>query len=315
MMNSDTNRIKAACIGECMVELSPTGNESYRKGFAGDSLNTAVYLQRVLANQAASVSYVTALGNDALSQQMRSFFASENLDCSLIGTIEGKQPGLYSIELDDQGERSFQYWRNDSAARRLLDGGLTAEQEQQLTSEFDLIYVSGISLAILNEDSRTRLFNLLREARKKGVKIAFDSNYRPCLWESPETARAAMEQCLSLVDFALMTFDDEQMLHGDSSTQETMTRLQQLNIPEIIVKDGANGCRVYSNGDSRLVPAVLCKQVIDTTSAGDSFNAGYLAARMTGRQPEHAAEIAHSLASLVIQHKGAILPKEQCPTI
>ena len=306
---------KIASLGECMVELSPLDENTYSRGIAGDSLNTAIYIQRALKNQPAEISYVTALGPDPLSDKIRQFIANEAIDCSLIGTVEDKRPGLYSIELDADGERTFSYWRNDSAAKKLLDGGLTEEQQQKLINDFELIYFSGISLAILDSTSRKRLLELLGEARKTGTKIAFDSNYRPILWESADVAKQVMAEFLAHTDLVMMTFDDEQMLYGDDSPEVTMDRLKQFGVPEIVVKDGANGCLVHCPEFSGLVKSEKVEKVIDTTSAGDSFNAGYMAARASDINPENAALFAHKMASQVIQHKGAIIPLKHCPTI
>lgn len=306
---------KIACLGECMVELSPLENDTYARGFAGDSLNTAIYIQRSLRKQPAETSYITALGPDPLSQKIREFIAGENINSSLIGTIADKRPGLYSIDLDDTGERTFSYWRNDSAAKKLLDGGLSEEQQQRLARDFDLIYFSGISLAVLDTESRLKLFKLLTIARSEGAKIAFDSNYRPALWESPKTAKKVMAEFLTQTDIAMMTFDDEQMLHGDKTPQDTMTRLQAAGVPEIVVKDGANGCLIRSIDYQGLVKSEKVATVVDTTSAGDSFNAGYMAGRVCERTPERAAVFAHQLAANVIQHKGAIIPLEYCSAI
>ena len=306
---------KIACLGECMVELSPLENNTYARGFAGDSLNTAIYIQRSLREQPVETSYITALGPDPLSQKIREFIAAENIDCSLIGTVADKRPGLYSIELDDTGERTFSYWRNDSAAKKVLDGGMTEEQQQRLAADFDLIYFSGISLAILDTESRLKLFKLLTVARSQGAKIAFDSNYRPALWESPAVAKKVMAEFLTQTDIAMMTFDDEQMLHGDEVPEETMARLKAAGIPEIVVKDGGNGCLIYSTDYQGLVKSEKVATVVDTTSAGDSFNAGYMSGRISGKTPEKAALFAHQLAANVIQHKGAIIPLEYCSAI
>lgn len=306
---------KIACLGECMVEFSPHGNDTYARGFAGDSLNTAIYLQRALSSQPVTISYVTALGPDPLSDAIKTFIADENIDTSLTGAVADKRPGLYTIDLDASGERSFSYWRSDSAAKKLFSGGLTEEQQQRLISEFDLIYFSGISIAILEPECRVKLLETLAAARHHGAKIAFDSNYRPALWESESVAREVMAECLAVSDIALMTFDDEAMLHGDSTPEVTMSRLKEAGIPEIVVKDGSRGCMVYSPDFEGNVSTVKVDNVVDTTSAGDSFNAGYLAKRVCGSSENDAAAFAHQLAGTVIQYKGAIISPENCPTI
>ncbi|MGI9275478.1 MAG: sugar kinase [Endozoicomonas sp.] len=298
-----------ACIGECMIELSAAGEGLFRQFFAGDTLNTAVYLARSLQDTGHRVQYITAVGQDGMSDDMIEFWRSENIDCSLVARIEDKHPGLYAIEVDEQGERSFSYWRSDSAAKQMFTGkGLNQEQLTAIASEADYLYLSGITLAILDEQSRTTLLSLLLQARSKGAKVVFDSNYRPRLWPSPEVARNIYGKILEITDIALVTFDDEQMLFGDQFPDETLKRLGA--VEEIVVKNGSGGCLVKSSGKAQLVPSTLVEKVVDTTSAGDSFNGAYLAARMKGVDPMTAAEAGHQMAGTVIQYAGAIIPKE-----
>ena len=281
-----------AAIGECMVELSDLGNDCYRRSFAGDTLNTALYLARCLSSTEHKVSYVTALGEDPLSQAMVASWKKEGIDCDLVGYLPDKLPGLYSIQLDSQGERSFSYWRDNSAARKLFDGGLNQQQQDSLTNDFSDIYLSGITLAVLDSDSLESssleiLLSLLQQSRNNGTNIIFDNNYRPSLWASKERAAEVVNRALALATTALVTFDDEQLLFGDKTPEDTESRLQ--HIPEVIVKNGGAGCLVSSDGATSLVPTQKVSNIVDTTAAGDSFNAGYLAARFNNYQPAEAA--------------------------
>ncbi|MCL6270417.1 sugar kinase [Sansalvadorimonas sp. 2012CJ34-2] len=310
---------RIAVIGECMVELSDIGHSTYQKSFAGDTLNTAVYLARGLKGTRCRVSFITALGEDPLSEQMMFSWSKEGIECDHIAHIKDKLPGLYSIQLDKSGERSFFYWRNDSAARKLFGDnvsngdhrnheGLSDLQLKSLTHDFSHIYLSGISLAILDPQSRIRLIALLQKAQENGTSIIFDNNYRPRLWNSTSEALETVNQVLDLTSLALVTFDDEQALFGDRTPEETLQRLQ--GIPEVVVKSGAEGCIVEFRDERKLIPAKKVKTVLDTTAAGDSFNGGYLAARVRNYPPIEAARFGHAMAAEVIQHKGAIVPQE-----
>ena len=299
-----TNRI--AAIGECMIELSDIGNNRYQRAFAGDTLNTAVYLSRGIQGTENSVSYVTGLGTDSLSDMMVSAWEAEGINCDFVCRIADKQPGLYSIQLADDGERSFTYWRNDAAAKQLFANGLTDEQIDQLATEFDYLYLSGISLAILDDASREQLYKLLERARRNKVEIVFDNNYRPRLWDSQKQAQDAVNKVLSYATMALVTFDDEQDLFGDRTPQHTLDRLK--SIAEVVVKNGADGCYVQYQSTAEFVASNKVTNVVDTTAAGDSFNGGYLANRVRGAEPVEAALSGHAMAAAVIQHKGAIVP-------
>ncbi|MEG5561088.1 sugar kinase [Enterobacter roggenkampii] len=305
---------KIAVIGECMIELSQKGAEVSR-GFGGDTLNTSVYIARQVAPEALTVNYVTALGTDSFSQQMLEAWQSEYIDTSLIQRMENRLPGLYYIETDDTGERTFYYWRNEAAAKFWLESEDAAAICEAL-STFDYLYLSGISLAILSPTSREKLLSLLRECRANGGKVIFDNNYRPRLWASREETQQVYQQMLQCTDIAFLTLDDEDALWGEKPVEDVIARTQAAGVSEVVIKRGAESCLVAITGEAVVeVPAVkLAKEkVIDTTAAGDSFSAGYLAVRLTGGTPEAAAQRGHLTASTVIQYRGAIIPREAMP--
>ncbi len=305
---------KIAVIGECMIELSQKGAEVSR-GFGGDTLNTSVYIARQVSPDALRVNYVTALGTDNFSQQMLDAWQAEQVDTSLTQRMENRLPGLYYIETDSTGERTFHYWRNEAAAKFWLESDEAARICEELAT-FDYLYLSGISLAILSQGSRDKLLSLLRECRANGGKVIFDNNYRPRLWASREETQQVYSQMLQCTDIAFLTLDDEDALWGEKPVDEVIARTQAAGVSEVVIKRGADSCLVAIAGEPVVdVPAVkLAKEkVIDTTAAGDSFSAGYLAVRLTGGTPEAAAKRGHLTASTVIQYRGAIIPRDAMP--
>ncbi len=305
---------KIAVIGECMIEMSEKGAE-VKRGFGGDTLNTSVYIARQVPAAALSVEYVTALGNDNFSQQMLDAWQSENVGTGLIQRMANRLPGLYYIETDDSGERTFWYWRNEAAAKFWLETPEAAAICEKLAT-FDYLYLSGISLAILSPSSREKLFSLLRESRANGGQVIFDNNYRPRLWASQEETQQVYRQMLECTDIAFLTLDDEDALWGEQPVEEVISRTQAAGVKEIVIKRGAESCLV-AVGDEPVVEVAAVKlpkeKVIDTTAAGDSFSAGYLAVRLTGGDAAEAAKRGHLTASTVIQYRGAIIPREAMP--
>lgn len=304
-----TTPLRIACIGEAMIELSQpnlTTGQS-RIGVAGDTLNTAVYLSRLLPG---TVSYLTNLGRDALSTQMLEQFTAEGIYCNLIGRHETRLPGIYAIETDAAGERSFRYWRENSAARSLFCGiGPSLDD----LAQFNVIYVSGITLAILPPDVRNQLTTRLGSLRDTGTHVVFDSNYRPRLWPDPATTRAAYAAMWKACSLALPSFDDEHALYPGSTQRDVLDRIATAGVPEIFLKNGASG-PVFRLGMADISPDLPpARHVVDTTGAGDAFNAGYIAARLTGADPEIAAARAHLLALRVICHHGAIIKRADMP--
>lgn len=304
--------IKMAVIGKCMIELSENQGSILRH-FGGDTLNTAIYLDR--SNPQVQVQYVTALGCDKMSDDMLLQWQQEGINTNLVQRIEGKLPGLYIIETDATGERTFHYWRNDAAARYWLRTQ-QAETVCQALREFDYIYLSGVSLAILPAEDRALLMTLLADARQHGARIAFDNNYRPRLWSSVADTRQTYRDILALTDIAFLTFDDEVALWSDQQESEAIARTRSLGVVEIVVKRGAAPCHIVLADEQFEIAALsLAKeQIVDTTAAGDSFSAGYLATRLAGHTVPESAHYAHLLAGTVIQHRGAIMPLSAMPT-
>ncbi len=291
--------LRIACVGEAMVELTIDRPER-QIGFAGDTLNTAIYLARALGD-AGTVEFVTVLGKDALSDRMEDFIASEGVGVSRIRRdTNGKLPGIYSIAVDAAGERSFSYWRNQSAARTLFADGFA-----QLEG-CDLIYLSGITLAILPPEVRAAL---LAHLSGHGARIAFDSNYRPRLWEDQVTARATMETAWRITDIGLPSVDDEMALFGDADAAGVLARMHAFGVTEGALKQGAAGPLPLGEALSPDITFPKASRVVDTTAAGDSFNGAYLGAKLAGHNEAECLMAAHNQAAEVIGHPGAIIPK------
>ena len=299
--------MKVASIGECMIEFSQGPDGAFRRGFGGDTLNTALYLARL----GIDVSYVTALGDDALSEAMLASWHSEGIKTDLVLRAAGRLPGLYMIERDARGERNFLYWRERAPAREFFER--TDERLLERLARFDWLYLSGISLSLYDDSGRARLRELLAATRKNGGKIAFDGNYRPRGWSDPAIARRAFSEVLPLIDLALPTSEDEQALFGDEDLGRCVARHRAAGIDEIVIKRGARGCVVCIADDCIEIPPPSVVEPVDTTAAGDSFNAAYLAARIRGAAPREAALAGHRLAGAVILSPGAVIPLDRMP--
>ena len=342
---------RVALFGECMLELQGQAFGPMTQGFGGDTLNTAVYLARCTRrpDQAGSgtrsgsvqVLYATALGDDALSAGMMQRWAAEGITLELVRRLPGRMPGLYLIEVDERGERRFNYWRDSAAARAYFDrddGDADADSPLEATPlPCDWLYFSGISLAILPPAGRARLLALAARLRAAGGQVVFDNNFRPRLWPDAGVARAAYAQAFAAADIALVTLDDHQALlgqpapalsHGpDFSAQTTgpapasgpasgpvsadqaLADAAALPVAELVIKRGAQPTLLRQPcGTWLAVPTEPVARVVDTTAAGDAFAAGYLARRLAGATPAGAAAFGNRLAARVVQHRGAVIP-------
>jgi 2-dehydro-3-deoxygluconokinase len=297
---------KAACIGECMIELRQTTGTGLTRGYGGDTLNTAVYLSRL----GVQTDYITALGDDPMSDEMVAGWNAEGVGTGQVARLSGKLPGLYLIQTDAAGERRFYHWRENSAARMLMDLPET-ESILDALAGYDLVYFSAITLSLYGESGRRCLIAALGRARKHSARIAFDTNFRIRGWPDLAAAQRAYQDAMEVSDVVLASTEDLSALYPDENDDDLMVRIPA---PEAVLKLAEPACVVRVGGLSRVVKAEpVNKTVVDTTAAGDSFAAAYLAARLDGADPVAAARAGHRLAGAVVCHSGAIIPLSAMP--
>jgi 2-dehydro-3-deoxygluconokinase len=302
--------MRVGCLGECMVELVEHPDGTLTRGFGGDTLNTALYLARL----GIPVDYITALGDDPWSDAMVEAWAAEGIGLACVRRLAGRRPGLYIVRTDAAGERSFHYWRETSAARDLFaEPG--AEATQAALTRYDLVYLSGVSLSLYGAEGCAALGTTLGALRASGGRVAFDTNYRPAGWPETRRARAAFEAAMDRADLIFASVADLDGLYGPGGMAAL---LRHRGRAEIVLKDMRAAqavVRLIDGAGETVVPAPPVATIVDTTAAGDSFAAGYLAARFAGAAPVEAARAGHRLAGAVIQHRGAVIPRAAMPIL
>lgn len=297
---------RVACIGECMIELKQAEGGLFSRGYGGDTLNTAVYLARL----GASTDYITALGDDTLSDEMIAGWAAEGVGTARVSRLPGKLPGLYMIQTDDRGERRFFHWRETAAARSLMDLPETAAILESLAS-YDIVYLSAITLSLYNDVGRARLSAGIKRARDSGARFVFDTNFRARGWPDLNIARAVYRDAFDAADIILASSEDLLPLYPGESHDGLLARIPG---GEVVLKLSEPASILRLDGALRQTRAeALAKPVVDTTAAGDSFAAAYIAARLAGVDPVQAARAGHALASVVVCHPGAIIPRAAMP--
>ncbi len=299
--------INAICIGEALVELRPLGPSSLARGVAGDAYNTAVYLKRSLARD-GEVSFLTVVGDDPLSDRLVADFRGQDIATGLVMTTPGALPGLYLIELDQHGDRSFHYWRGESAARRWMTELEESGNPEALVGA-DLIFVSGVSLAILTPEDRGKALALLASLKGRVGLIAFDPNVRPRLWTNQKAARETLTAACALADVVLASDVDGEWILDEADPRAQIALYRDLGCPEVAVTIGEDGVVVWAEGGFTTAPSAA-REVVDTSGAGDSFNGAYLAARLRGASPAIAAREGQALAARVVATPGALIAPE-----
>ena len=297
---------RVACIGECMIELKQAQGGLFSRAFGGDTLNTAVYLARL----GVEADYITALGDDPMSEEMIASWAAEGVGTGRVARLKGKLPGIYMIQTDEFGDRRFFHWRDNSAARSLMDLPETNDILDQLAT-YDVVYLSAITLSIYGAEGRAKLIGALDRARKHGVRIVFDTNFRARGWPDPDVARAVFGEAFAASDIVLASTEDLLPLYPYESDERLMARIASR---EAVLKLSEPASIVRFAGVSREVraePVIL--PVVDTTAAGDSFSAAYIATRLAGAEPAEAAQAGHRLGGVVVGYPGAIIPRSAMP--
>ncbi|MEM6823887.1 MAG: sugar kinase [Pseudomonadota bacterium] len=287
-------------IGECMIEMAPRRDGSYAMGYAGDSFNTAWYARRV-AGDAVDVAFLSAIGDDAPSAAMAAFIETAGVRREL-AIRPGGSVGLYLITLE-AGERRFSYWRRDSAARSLAND----LEALEVLGVGDVAYITGITLAILPEEGRTKLLSSLNDVRARGGLVAFDPNLRPALWPGRDAMRHWVTEAARVADVVLPSFEDEAAHFEDRDPAATAQRYERAGASRVVVKDGPGDVMIAQEGTRKRVSPPSDTAVVDTTAAGDSFNARFLIGLMQGEPTENAVSSACALAARVIGGRGALV--------
>lgn len=305
--------ISIAFLGESMIEVKDNYNPALQS-YAGDTINTAIYLNRLWSLKNHEVSYITGLGKDISSKEMISFWQKEHINTDFVFKFNDLKPGSYKIETDESGERNFSYDRSKAAARYIFDHPDIIKLEKSIY-KFQYIFLSGISIAILPAKDRAKLTKLLKKYKEKGGQVVFDNNYREQLWTSSDEAKLWFNQILPICTIYMLSYDDEINVYGKHSVNDCVTRVKAMGVSEIIIKRGAKSCFVSFEGDITENELNPVSRVIDSTAAGDSFNAGYLASRLAGESIKKSILAGHKLASTVIGYPGAIIPIEAMPEL
>jgi len=289
-----------------MIELRQASDGLYSRGYGGDTLNTAVYLARL----GIDVDYITALGDDGLSDEMIASWQAESVGTARVPRLKSKLPGIYMIETNEWGERRFFHWRDSAAARQLMDLPETDDILRSL-ADYEIVYFSAITLSIFNPEGRAKLLGALRRAREQGARIVFDTNFRARGWRDRDEVRGAFEEAFATSDIVLASTEDMLPVYPDETDEQL---IQRVGSKEMILKLLDPGSIVsFEGGLHRVTPEPLTNPVVDTTAAGDSFAAAYVAARLGGADPIQSARAGHHLAGVVVCYPGAIIPHSAMP--
>ena len=289
------------CMGEPMLEfnqlpLRPDGTRHYLEGHGGDTSNAAI----AAARQGARVGYITALGNDMPGDSFFALWAREGVDASTVIRTDRWQTGVYFITHDAQGHHFLHYRANSASAMYAQ-----ADLPEAAIAAARMLYVSGISQGI-SYSAADAVFAAIDIARRNGVAVAYDTNYRPRLWP-PARAAAVMHAAMAQTDYALPGIEDVRTLTGLADPDAMLDFYLRLGPKVVVLKMGESGAYLATPEHRVRIPKHDV-QVVDATGAGDTFCGSFLARILAGDGPERAARYASVAAALKCTGYGAVAP-------
>ena len=289
-------------IGEAMAELSPTISDpadtsgSYQLGWGGDTSNVVIGMSRL----GKKVGYITKVGDDELGHGLLKLWKDENVDSTKVKISKDGWTGLYLVSLRDWGHREFTYFRKGSAASLLRP----SELDKRYLESTRMLHVSGIGQAI-SKSSRDSISKAITIVRDNGGLISYDPNVRTKLLPLEEIKKIVLET-LPLVDIMLPSIDDAVLLYGRKTASELTRRLLSKGPKVVAMKMGMNGCIVGAASGKNYRIRGHPVHAVDTTGAGDAFDAGFLASYLDGDDVVNSAAIGNFVAALKVQQLGAI---------
>jgi 2-dehydro-3-deoxygluconokinase len=243
---------------------------------------------------------IAAVGRDMPGDSFMMLWQREGIDTSTVRRSDKYLTGVYFVTHDDVGHHFLHYRANSAAAMfGPKDVPVAAIRDARM------LYLSGISQGI-STTACDAAFAAIEAARGYGVKVAYDTNYRPRLWP-PSRAAAVMRAAMELVDYALPGIEDVRTLTGLTDPDAMLDYYLKLGPKVVVLKMGEAGAYLATVDARVKIPAFAVRSV-DATGAGDTFCGAFLARILAGDTPEPAARYAAVAAALKCTGYGAVAP-------
>ena len=294
-------KINVCSIGEAMIEISNIKNSLYNQSFAGDTLNFCNYLDKKKLN----AFFLSAIGKSEINQSLLDFVKSKKISTKYIKKINQFEVGLYLIKNKDNGEKQFFYWRDESAAKHYFNNIDFLNLYKELKN-FDYIYFSGITLSIIHISKLNNFIKLLKLLKSKKIKIVFDFNIRPSRWNK-KNLNIFLDSVLKFVDICFLSGEDMNYWKNKNNIKSYEQIVRKYKLKHSIFRKNAKFTYVFLNKTRYVFRNKLLKKVVDTSGAGDGFNAAYLSNFIVNNDPVLALKAGSSLGSKIVMKKGAIV--------
>jgi len=294
-------------VGEVLIDFVGTEPGSYievpafQKCFGGAPMNTIIGVSRLGCRSGA----ITAVGEDPFGEFLIREFERNGVDTSHVKIKRGMRTTITFVANEPEtGERTFIFYRKPWVAGT-ADSSLTVEDiDPDYISDAKIVHVSGFSLS--QNPSRKAVFTAIDYARSSDVKVSFDPTLRLDVWSSPRTIKRIYGRALRMADIATFSREEAEFIFGTSDPERAAKRAFKYGIEIVGIKMGIEGALLQKRtGEKEKIPAFKV-HAIDTTGAGDGWNAGLLVGLVKGWDLHTCLLVANAVGALVVTKRGAI---------
>jgi sugar/nucleoside kinase (ribokinase family) len=297
-------------IGEILIDFTPAGSgrvgaARFAQNMGGAPANVAC----ALAKLGRKTAFVGKAGNDGFGRFCADTLRKSRVDTSGLVLSDAHNTTLAFVHLSPEGDRSFSFYRKNSADISLKKSEVSAK----LLSSARICHFGGVSLT--DEPARGATLSAVEKAKKAGAIITYDPNYRPSLWESAKTAKEVMLAALCLADVVKLSEEEAEFFFGtDDIARAISAATEGCGAKMAFVTRGAKGAATVAQG-RLLSSGAYSVKTVDTTGAGDCFFGGALHSilalgkpieRIDADEARHMLRFANAAGSLSTARMGAV---------
>ncbi|GHS93358.1 putative sugar kinase YdjE [Synergistales bacterium] len=298
-----------AAIGELLIDFTPSGvNDLGIPLFAQNPGGAPANVLAMNSRLGGSTAFIGKVGKDNFGSTLRRTLTDSGIDVTGLVMDEGVSTTLAFVHLNDQGDRSFSFYRKGCADIMLTSGDVN----RSIIDDCRIFHFGSVSLT--DDPCRSAIYDAVEYAVKKGKIISYDPNYRPFLWSGPETARKEIMNPMPSVNILKVSEEEMTLLTGQTDFERGAEELSSYGPAIVIVTLGEKGAFYRCKAGCGALPAYNVKTV-DTTGAGDAFlGALHFCLRkdierihdITKDELEHIVRFANAAGGLTTTKRGAI---------
>lgn len=268
----------------------------------GTCANTAVALSRL----GRDVLFAGTVGDDSYGRFTKKDLIEAGVDVDgLVVDRKVNTVGVFAF-IDETGERYLWGWPRDHQSFKELDWDRLPMKK---LAEVSWIHSSGMCLTYAGS-SRDSIIRLFAWARERGIRTSLDLNLRVDNGELDSNFAGALNEILPQVDYLLGSGPEEFAYLGQDNWRENARNLAS-NGHVVVARDGSRGSVGFAQGNAEINVPAFKVEVADTVGAGDTYNAGFISAILSGEELTGALRQGNAVSGYEVSHKGA----RHCPDI